>query len=67
MLYQFKCKNHGEFEVRQSILAEHKANCSKCGKEAQRVYSPVKHFWKGNAFRSDGSLREDKDYAPVMK
>lgn len=67
MLYEFKCSEHGTFEINQSILAEHRANCPLCGQPAQRVYSLLQWIWAGNAYRPDGSLREDKDYAEVMR
>lgn len=67
MIYQFKCPRHGTFEVNQPMLVEHKTVCPKCGTEGQRVYSPLKHIWAGNAFRPDGSIRPDSDYAPVMR
>ena len=67
MIYEFKCKEHGLFEVTQPMLAEHKADCPKCGASCQRIYLPLEHIWAGNAFRPDGSLRHDSDYAPVMR
>jgi putative FmdB family regulatory protein len=63
MLYQFKCREHGTFEVSQPILSEHKADCPECGKECQRVYSRLQWIWAGEAYRPDGSKREDNDYA----
>ena len=63
MIYQFKCGKHGEFEVDQPIMAEHKSNCPQCGEPAQRVYSTLKHIWANSAFREDGSYRQDEDYA----
>ena len=66
MLYEFKCNEHGLFEVEQSINEEHKANCPECGKPAQRIFSRHQWIFAGSIFRKDGSLREDKDYAPVM-
>ena len=67
MLYEFKCPEHGVFEVRQAITKEHKANCPKCGTPAIRQYSLLEWRWADAAFRKDGSRREDKDYAPVMR
>lgn len=66
MTYEFSCC--GEvFEIRQPMLEEHKADCPKCGKPAQRMFSMTEWIWADSAYRSDGSLREDKDYAPVMR
>jgi putative FmdB family regulatory protein len=67
MLYEYKCRTHGVFEVNQPITAEHKADCPDCGKPAQRVFTTLAWKWAGAAYRPDGSLRQDKDYAPVMK
>ena len=65
MLYEFNCREHGEFEVNQPIMAEHKANCLECGQPAQRIYHTLEWIWAGEAYRPDGSKREEKDYAPV--
>ena len=73
MQYQFKCKECEEqgkpliFEVSQPIEAEHEANCPECGKPAQRLYSLLNWIWGGSTYRPDGSRREDKDYAEVMR
>ena len=67
MLYDFKCKKCGLFEVEQDMLTEHKAICPECGLPAQRIYSHLKWIWANSAYRPDGSLRQDKDYAPVMR
>ena len=67
MIYEFKCEEHGIFEVRQSIFAEHKANCPKCGKISHRVFTSPQWIWAGSLYRPDGSRREDKDYAEVMR
>ena len=38
--YEYKCENCGnEFEEFQSITAEAKADCPKCGSEAKRMIS----------------------------
>ncbi len=66
MLYEFKCQEHGRFTVKQPMLADHVASCQQCGNRAQRIYSLLKVVWAGSVFRSDGSLRQDEDYA-VLK
>ena len=66
MFYQFKCDRHGEFMVNQPMLLEHKAKCPVCYEEAERVYSSLQWRWEGEAFRPDGSKRQDNDYA-VLK
>jgi len=65
MQYDFKCQEHGEFEVSQPIMAEHTASCPECGVTAQRVFSPLQCIWAGSVFRSDGSYREQNDYAAL--
>uniref|UniRef100_A0A6M3IQT2 Putative regulatory protein FmdB zinc ribbon domain-containing protein n=1 Tax=viral metagenome TaxID=1070528 RepID=A0A6M3IQT2_9ZZZZ len=67
MNYLFRCSSHGEFEINQPIMAEHKANCPECHEPAQRIFTGLQHIWAGSVFRPDGSLRQDKDYAPVMR
>lgn len=67
LIYIYRCEQHGEFEVRQRMHEEHKANCPQCGKPAQRVFSSPQWIWKGEAYRPDGTRRPDSDYAPVMK
>jgi len=67
MQYQFKCERHGEkplhFEVSQPMDSHHTAKCPECGVTAQRVFLPLKHIWANSVFRSDGSYRQDEDYA----
>lgn len=68
MVYEFVCsKCEHKFEEKQPMLEEHKANCPKCKSPAIRQYSLLDWLWDGSAFRKDGSYREDKDYAPVMR
>ena len=62
MVYEFKCKEHGTFNIEQSILDEHKLKCPTCGAECKRVYSTFRWMWAGAAFRPDGSYRQDRDY-----
>ena len=67
MLYEFKCEKCGMFEVRQSIFEGHKAACPECGMPAQRIFSSPQWIWAGSLYREDGSRREEKDYAQVMR
>ena len=67
MIYQFKCLHClEEFEINQPITAEHVFRCPECESMCQRVYAKPQWIWKGSAYRPDGSLRPDSDYAPVM-
>ena len=60
MTYQFKCHNcRIEFEVEQPIHYEHQADCPLCGGPGQRIYTPLNHFWIGQAHNPDGSVQED--------
>ncbi|MDD5703883.1 MAG: zinc ribbon domain-containing protein [Dehalococcoidales bacterium] len=63
MIYEFKCKKHGIFEVNQSINEEHKAKCPVCKQPGQRLFSSHEVIWAGSVYREDGSRREEKDYA----
>jgi len=61
MIYEFECPEHGRFEVNQPMMAEHKANCPICGKEAQRIFSSPQWFYDKprNLFDKQGNYRED--------
>ncbi len=48
-IYEFRCKEHGRFEVKQSINDVHRAKCPKCGKQGERIYVPLRHVWPGSA------------------
>ena len=63
MFYLFTCLEHGEFETIQSMDEDHMAICPQCGIMAQRKFSTHEVIWGNTAYRSDGSRREDKDYA----
>ena len=65
MIYVFRCLEHGQFEVSQPMLAEHKANCPNCGQQAERVYLPVTHFWPDVLWHSDGSKQSPDELPPV--
>lgn len=68
MIYEFRCPTcQSRFEVRQGIFDTHEALCPKCKTPAQRIYSSPIWILADSVFRPDGSLREDKDYAPVMR
>ena len=65
MIYQYKCKEHGMFEVRQRMEEKHKANCPKCGQFAQRLYSDVIHYWPDCLWNPDGSKQSPDELPPV--
>lgn len=60
MTYEFKCSEHGLFEVKQAITAEHHANCPVCGTKAQRVFAQVGVRWDNPQplYHKDGSYEE---------
>ena len=37
--YEYRCQEHGRFEVKQPIFDKHEANCPNCGKPAERRIS----------------------------
>jgi len=40
------------------MLLEHKADCPACGLKMNRVYTPLTHYWLGQAHNPDGSVQE---------
>jgi len=66
MIYIFKCKEHGTFEVKQEIGEPHVAHCPECWEPAERVYTPLPHTWKKQDFNRDGSrdLNPDLPHVP---
>ena len=65
MIYQFRCRAHGKFEVEQGMTEEHKASCPKCNAPAQRVYLPVIHYWPDVLWNKDGSRQSPDDLPHV--
>jgi len=47
-IYQYKCNEHGTFEIFQRMTDIHETVCPVCNKDAVRIYQP--HYVKcGNA------------------
>ena len=67
MIYVYQCpySPYKSFEVEQSIHAEHKANCPKCGHPAKRVFTPTQHFFKDCLYHKDGS-KQDSSELPIV-
>ena len=64
MKYNFRCNMCKTIlEVEQPITTDHILYCPECNEEAQRIYSRLEWILGGSAYRPDGSLREDNDYA----
>jgi len=62
MVYEFICPIHGYFTLEQPLYVEHLAVCPKCGQVAIRKFSSPGIVMAGQAFRPDGSYRQEKDY-----
>ena len=60
MVYVYKCKDHGIFEVKQHILDKHIAYCPSCGKRGDRLLFPVGHYYDNPKplYHKDGSYEE---------
>lgn len=51
--YDYRCTKCGlEFEVNRPITDREPVNCSVCGSEAKRVFSPVGVVFKGSGFHN---------------
>ncbi len=59
MTYEFSCCGK-TFEIKQPMLEEHKANCPKCSKPAQRIFSGLGHYYDNPKplYNQDGSYEE---------
>jgi len=42
-IYQYRCKEHGTFEVISPMPGNDFENCPNCGGEAKRIIAPVNH------------------------
>lgn len=65
MIYQFRCQEHGLFEVSQSMQEEHKARCPTCNREAQRIYLPIIFYFPNCLWNPDGSKQSPDELPPV--
>jgi len=68
MKYIFRCIDHSYslmFEVEQRIMDEHTANCPICGKPAQRVYTPITHYFNDCLYHMDGSKQDSSELPAV--
>lgn len=63
--YDFRCDQHGVFEVKQEMLQVHRTVCPKCGEYAQRIYTPVIHYWPDVLWNKDGS-KQSPDELPSI-
>jgi len=65
MRYDFRCMIHGIFEVTQPINAEHVANCPICGEPAERVFTPITHYFPDCLWHKDGSKQDPSELPTV--
>jgi putative FmdB family regulatory protein len=49
-IYEYRCENGHDFEVRQSFSDDPIAKCEVCGAPVQRVFHPVAVHFKGSGF-----------------
>ena len=56
---------HIIFEVEQRIMDKHVANCPICGKPAQRVYTPIIHYFNDCLYHMDGSKQDSSELPTV--
>jgi putative FmdB family regulatory protein len=67
-IYEYRCTNGHNFEVKQSMTDEPIAACPDCGALVQRVFHPVAVHFKGSGFyttdygrRGSGAADSSKD------
>jgi len=46
-------------------MDEHMANCPICGKPAQRVYTPITHYFNDCLYHMDGSKQDSSELPTV--
>ena len=54
-----------KFEVEQRIMDKHVANCPVCGRPAQRVYTPITHYFNDCLYHMDGSKQDSSELPTV--
>ena len=58
-IYGYKCSEHGEFEIIQSMTEEHKAKCPECGKNTIQMLYPSALHGLPSADQRMGKTREE--------
>lgn len=49
-IYEYRCPDGHEFEVRQSMTDDPVTVCEVCGKPVERIFRPVAVHFKGSGF-----------------
>jgi len=58
--YGYRCANHHEFEIFQSMSDDAIASCPECGERARRLFYPTGIVFKGNGFyKTDSRAKTD--------
>ena len=58
-IYGYKCSEHGEFEIIQSMTEEHIAQCPECGRDAVQMLYPSALHGLPNSDQRMGKTREE--------
>ena len=57
--YDYECSKHGVFEVFQRMTEKHEANCSKCGENGTRIFTPSALHGLPSQDKRMGKTREE--------
>ena len=65
-IYQFRCEEHGYFEIKQGMMDNHIAQCPECGMWMRRVYTSAPFQFGKADYNKDGSrdLNPDLPHVP---
>lgn len=68
-VYEFSCREHGRFDVVQSMSADHSALCPQCKKPAIRVYEPIAFMgdFPGNPRPRMPHTHDPAEHGPKVK
>jgi len=64
-VYQYQCKVHGPFEIKQGMHMEHIASCPVCYEAMDRVFFPNIFYFPDCLWHSDGS-KQSPDELPMV-
>jgi putative FmdB family regulatory protein len=57
-IYEYRCRNGHNFEVRQSMTDDPVSVCEECGAPVERVFHPVAVHFKGSGFYTTDYARK---------
>jgi putative FmdB family regulatory protein len=68
-IYEYRCENGHDFEVRQSFSDDPIAKCEVCGAPVQRVFHPVAVHFKGSGFYNTdyGTRKRSREMTEAAK